>query len=251
MSKVCWITGASSGIGAAVAAALAEQGHTVVISARGEEALREAKAALSERHPDRIDAVAVDVTDAKQVRDAVRAIEERHGRIDVLVANAGANVGTRAWGQVAVDDFDRLVHVNLSGVYYCIDAVLPGMRERGGGQVVNLASWAGKFFSAKPGPAYTAAKAAVVALTASLNASEYANNIRACAISPAEVATPAMARRKPPVPAAALARMLQAEDVAATVAFVVGMPAHACVNEIVLSPTWNAAFGATTPVAAT
>jgi NAD(P)-dependent dehydrogenase (short-subunit alcohol dehydrogenase family) len=145
---------------------------------------------------------------------------------------------------VSLTDFDRLIQVNLNGVYYCIDAVLPGMRERGGGQVVTLASWAGKFVSAKPGPAYTAAKTAVVALTASLNIAEYANGIRACAISPGEVATPAMARRVPPVPHEVLQRMLKAEDVAAAVAFVVSMPPHACVNEIVLSPTWNGAFGA-------
>ena len=248
MSKVCWVTGASSGIGAAVAEGLALEGHTVIISARGEAALQEAKALLLAKSAN-VDAVVVDVTDPQKVRDAVRDIEGRHGRIDVLVANAGTNVGARGWGEVALGDFDRLIQVNLSGVYYCIDAVLPGMRERGGGQVVNLASWAGKFFGAKPGPGYTAAKAAVVALTTSLNASEYRNTIRACAISPGEVATPAIARRKPPVAAEVLERMLKAEDVAAAVNFVVGMPGRACINEIVLSPTWNTAYGATTPQA--
>jgi NADP-dependent 3-hydroxy acid dehydrogenase YdfG len=248
--KVCWVTGASSGIGAAVALALVRQGHTVVISARGLDGLNQAAETLRREGAGVVDVVAVDVADAAQVRVAVDEIERRHGRIDVLVANAGLNVGARAWGEVKRDDFDRLVQVNLNGVYYCIDAVLPGMRLRRSGQVVNLASWAGKFFSAKPGPAYTSAKAAVVALTASLNMSEYVHNIRACAISPAEVATPAMARRKPPVPQEVLARMLKPEDVAAAVSFVIAMPEHACVNEIVLSPTWNAAFGAGIPAAA-
>lgn len=247
-SKVCWVTGSSSGIGAAVAEALATQGHVVVLSARGAGAL-EAQAEKIRAAGGIADVQLVDVTDHAQVVQAASEIQERHGRIDVLVANAGLNVGKRAWGLVSATDFDQLVRVNLNGVYYCIDAVLPGMRERGGGQVVNVASWAGKFASAKPGPAYTAAKTAVVALTASLNMSEYVNNIRACAISPAEVATPAMARRIPPVPQEVLELMLTPQDIAEAVAFVVGMPARATVNEIVLSPTWNSAFGATAPVA--
>ncbi len=246
--KVCWVTGASSGIGAALAALLADQGHRVVLSARGREAL-DAQAARIAAAGGSADLEPVDVGDAVQVRRAVAAIEARHGRIDVLVANAGANVGKRAWGEVSVADFDRLVQINLNGVFYCIDAVLPGMRARGAGQVITVASWAGKFVSVKPGPAYTAAKTALVALTASLNMAEYAHGIRACAISPGEVATPAMARRIPPVPAEVTERMLKPEDVAAAVAFVVAMPAHANVNEIVMSPTWNAAFGASVPPA--
>jgi NADP-dependent 3-hydroxy acid dehydrogenase YdfG len=245
-AKVCWVTGASSGIGAATAQALAAKGHVVVLSARGQEELERVvagiRAAGGQAEP-----LALDVTDEAKVRAAARQIEQRHGRIDVLVANAGTNVGKRAWGEVSVSDFDRLLQVNLSGVFYCIDAVLPGMRSRQGGLVVNIASWAGKHPSAKPGPGYTAAKTAVVALTASLNMSEYANNIRACAISPGEVATPAMARRVPPVPQEVQDRMLAPEDVAAAVSFVVDMPERACVNEIVLSPTMNAAFGATLP----
>ncbi|WP_285415056.1 SDR family oxidoreductase [Variovorax sp. efr-133-TYG-130] len=241
--KVCWITGASSGIGATVAKALALQGHTVILSARGRPAL-EALAAEIREAGGIAEAVVADVTQHEEICKAAEQILSIHGRIDVLVANAGLNVGSRAWGVVSIADFDRLIQVNLSGVYYCIDAVLPGMRKHGGGQIINIASWAGKFASAKPGPAYTSAKTAIVALTASLNMSEYMNGIRACAISPGEVATPAMARRDPPVPQPVLDRMLQPEDVAAAVAFVVDAPARACINEIVLSPTWNAAFGA-------
>lgn len=242
-SKVCWVTGASSGIGAAAAEMLAARGHHVILSARGQEAL-DAQAQKIRAAGGHADVELADVGDATQVRRAVSAIEDRFGRIDVLVANAGLNVGRRAWGEVSVEDFDRLVHVNLSGMFYCIDAVLPGMRKNGGGQIINLASWAGKVFSAKPGPAYTAAKSAVVALTASLAMSEYANNIRATVISPGEVATPAMARRVPPVSPEVAARMLAPDDVAAAVAFVIDMPERATVNEIVLAPTWNTAFGA-------
>lgn len=243
MSKVCWVTGASSGIGEAVADSLSALGHTVILSSRGETALHDVQRALLDKGR-KVDSIPVDVTNPEQLREVVRFIVERHGRLDVLVANAGTNVGVRAWGEVVLADFDRLVQVNLGGVYYCIDAVLPIMRKQGGGQIVNVASWAGKFFSAKPGPGYTAAKAAVVALTTSLNASEYAHGIRACAISPGEVATPAMARRQPPVPAHVLERMLQVEDVAAAVSFAVALPPRACANEIVISPTWNAAYGA-------
>jgi NADP-dependent 3-hydroxy acid dehydrogenase YdfG len=241
--KVIWITGASSGIGLACARALAGAGHHVVMSARGEAALNQACATVRGKTRS-ASAVAMDVTDQKAVAAAAAKIELEHGRIDVLVANAGANVGVRAWGEVSVADFDQLIRVNLSSVYYCIDAVLPGMRKRKDGLIVNIASWAGKNFSDKPGPGYTSSKAAVLALTSSLNWSQYKFGIRACAISPAETATPAMARRTPPVPKAIQERMLQPEDVADAVRFVVGMPARACINEIVLSPTWNGFYGA-------
>ena len=242
--KVCWVTGASSGIGLSVAQALVTDGHFVVISARGEQGLSEALAELHKIGPNAA-AVAVDVTVAAEVKAAAAHIESEHGRIGVLVANAGMNIGSRAWGDVSVEDFDRVTNINLNGVFYTIDAVLPGMREHSDGLVVNISSWAGRFISAKPGPAYSAAKAAVVAMTTSLNASEFRNGIRACALCPAEVATPAMLRRKVPPTDVELKRMLQPADVASAVRYVVSMPAHVCINELVISPVWNGAFGAT------
>lgn len=241
--KVCWVTGASSGIGLAVAEALVRDGHFVIVSARGEQGLADALEYLHKVGPSAV-AVAVDVTSSQQVENAVSHIEEQYGKINVLVANAGMNVGARGWEELSVADFDRVTQINLNGVYYTISAVLPTMRAQQDGLVVNISSWAGRYVSAKPGPAYSAAKAAVVALTTSLNASEFHNGIRACAICPAEVATPAMMRRKVAPSAAALKKMLRPQDIAAAVRFVVNMPSHVCVNELLISPVWNGAYGA-------
>lgn len=241
--NVCWVTGASSGIGLAIAEALVADDHFVVISARGEPALEDALERLHAIGPNAA-AVSVDVTSFDAVKNAAAFIEAQYGAVTILVANAGMNVASRAWGELSSTDFDQVMQINLSGVYYTIDAVLPAMRQRKGGIVINIASWAGRFVSAKPGPSYSAAKAAVIALTTSLNASEFKHGIRACALSPAEVATPAMMRRKVPPSAAALRQMLKPEDIAAVVRFVASMPAHVCINELVISPVWNGAFGA-------
>lgn len=241
--KIVWVTGASSGIGLATATHLAEQGYTTVLSGRDEGKLNDAVASLTARGL-KADGVPVDVTDAAAVKAAVETIISRFGRLDALVANAGANVGARAWGEISVEDFDNLYRLNVNGVFYCVNAALPHMRKQRSGQVVALASWAGVTISAKPGPAYTSAKHAVVALTESLNAAEYQNGIRACAVCPGEVATAAMSKRKTPPSQEALARMLKPEDIARTVGFVLDAPEHVTLNRIILSPTWNGAYGA-------
>jgi NADP-dependent 3-hydroxy acid dehydrogenase YdfG len=141
-----------------------------------------------------------------------------------------------------IDGWDKLVDINLNGVLYCMRAVLPAMRAQKDGCIINVSSWAGRHVSKMPGPAYTTTKHAVLALTHSFNMDECVNGLRACCLSPAEVATPILNLR-PVVPTAEeQARMLQPEDLGRTIAFVAGMPPHVCVNEILISPTWNRSF---------
>ena len=140
-----------------------------------------------------------------------------------------------------------MVDINLNGLLYCIRAVLPSMRAQHDGCIINIASWAGRIVSKLTGPAYTANKHAVVALTHSLHMEEFSNGIRACALSPGEVATPIMKLRPMPPSEEDMARMLQAEDLGRTIAFVANMPAHVCVNEILISPTWNRSFAGAGP----
>ncbi|MGE0726203.1 MAG: SDR family oxidoreductase, partial [Alphaproteobacteria bacterium] len=187
----------------------------------------------------RAEAEALDVADAAAATAAAARILDRHGRIDILVNNAGVNAKNRYWKNITPADWDYVVGVNVDGPLYCIAAVLPGMRERGGGLVINVASWAGKFDTLLTGPAYNATKHALVSLTMSLNIEECVNGIRATAICPGEVATPIMAKRPVPPAAAEMARMLQPADLARTIRFVAEMPAHVCINEILMAPTWN------------
>ena len=234
---VVWITGASSGIGLAIATQLAGGGWPVAMSARNAEALEAARAGI----PGTTFAIPADVTDPAALARAAAEIAGRLGPIGALVANAGLNVARRAWGDVSTADFGSVVDANLKGVFNTIDAVLPAMRDAGG-RVVLVSSFAGWHVTPQPGPAYTASKAALLSLAQSLNMAEMSNGISATALCPGEVATPAMARRKPPPPPEVLARMLQPEDIAAAVAFVLEQPERVAIHELVLTPRWNAAY---------
>ncbi len=128
-----------------------------------------------------------------------RQILAKHGRIDLLVNSAGINVPKRSWADMELEGWDKLVEVNLNGVLYCMRAVLPAMRKQKDGCIINVASWAGRHVSKMPGPAYTATKHAVLALTHSFNMDECVNGLRACCLSPGEVATPIL-KLRPVVP---------------------------------------------------
>jgi NADP-dependent 3-hydroxy acid dehydrogenase YdfG len=239
--RVAWVTGGGSGIGEAGATALAADGFFVVISGRRKEAL-DAVVARIASSGGQAEALPLDVSRAADVTTAAQQIVAAHGRIDLLVNSAGINVPKRSWADMEIEGWDRLVEINLNGVLYCMRAVLPAMRAQKDGIIINVASWAGRHVSKMPGPAYTTTKHAVLALTHSFNMDEYVNGLRACCLSPGEVATPILNLR-PVVPSTEeQARMLQAEDLGRTIAFVASMPARVCINEILISPTWNRGF---------
>lgn len=239
--RVAWITGGGSGIGLAGAQELAKAGWTVVISGRRREVIDEAAAAIV-KAAGAAEAMPLDVASAEDADKVARAIVAKHGRIDLLVNSAGLNVPKRSWEEVTVEGWNKVVDVNLNGLMYCIRAVLPAMRAQQDGCIINVASWAGRHVSKLTGPAYTATKHAVLALTHSFNMEEFRNGLRACCLSPGEVATPIMKLRPVPPSAEDMAKMLQPEDLGRTIAFVASMPPHVCVNEILISPTWNRGF---------
>ena len=239
--RVAWITGGGSGIGLAGAEALARAGWTVVISGRRREVIDEAAAAIV-KAGGAAEAMPLDVASAADAEKVAKAIVAKHGRIDLLVNSAGLNVPKRSWEEVTVEGWNKVVDVNLNGLMYCIRAVLPTMRAQQDGCIINVASWAGRHVSKLTGPAYTATKHAVLALTHSFNMEEFKNGLRACCLSPGEVATPIMKLRPVPPSAEDMARMLQPEDLGRTIAFVAAMPPHVCINEILISPTWNRGF---------
>lgn len=239
--RVAWITGGGSGIGLAGAQELAKEGWTVVISGRRKDVLDEAAAGIAKAGGN-VEAMVLDVSSAADAEKVAKAIAAKHGRIDLLVNSAGVNVPKRSWDDITTEGWDKLVDINLSGVMYCMRAVLPAMRAQKDGVIINVASWAGRHVSKMTGPAYTTTKHAVLALTHSFNMDEFKNGLRACCLSPGEVATPILKLRPVPPSAEDMAKMLQPEDLGRTIAFVASMPAHACINEILISPTWNRGF---------
>lgn len=239
--RVAWITGGGSGIGLAGAQELAKEGWTVVISGRRKDVLDEAVASIA-KSGGKIEAIVLDVSSAADAERVAKEIVAKHGRIDLLVNSAGVNVPKRSWDDITTEGWDKLVDINLSGVMYCMRAVLPAMRAQKDGVIINVASWAGRHVSKMTGPAYTTTKHAVLALTHSFNMDEFKNGLRACCLSPGEVATPILKLRPVPPSAEDMAKMLQPEDLGRTIAFVASMPAHACINEILISPTHNRSF---------
>ena len=231
--KVAWITGGGSGIGLAGGLELAKAGAHVVISGRSAETLKKAEKDI--KAAGSAEVLPLDVSNKDDVAKAAAKI----GRVDILVNSAGVNSPRRNFHNVSLESWDQIVAINLSGMFYCVHAVLPGMRARKDGLIINVSSWAGRYASTLTGPGYNATKHAVVALTESINMEECANGIRATSVLPGEVATPILEKRPVPPTPEVRARMLQAEDLGRTILFVASLPARACVNEVIISPTWN------------
>jgi NADP-dependent 3-hydroxy acid dehydrogenase YdfG len=236
--KVAWITGAGSGIGLAAAKSLSDGGATVVMSGRRQKVL-EVEAGKLREMGGSVDVVALDIADKKAVKAAATQIISRHGRIDILVNSAGLNVPNRYWKNQNTEGWESVIRTNLDGSFYTVHAVLPDMRSRKDGLIINISSWAGAYHTQLTGAAYNASKHAVVALTETINMEEATNGIRGCAICPAEVATPIMDKRPVPPSAEDRAKMLQAEDLGATIRFIAELPPRACINQLIISPTWN------------
>jgi NAD(P)-dependent dehydrogenase (short-subunit alcohol dehydrogenase family) len=248
--KVAWVTGGGSGIGLAGAIELAKAGARVLISGREAAKLDVAlDTAFRLGAPaGSITTMPLDVADAAAVARVAAAIEAAHGRIDILVNSAGINFPKRYWGETDAETFAQVVAVNLNGATYCTLAAAKGMRARREGTVINVASFAGWHFEYLTGPAYTASKAGMMALTHSFNIEECVNGLRATALCPGEVATPILKKRPVQPTEADKARMLQEADLGRTIRFIAEQPAHVCINELVISPVWNRTYVADAPL---
>ena len=239
--KTVWAIGAGSGIGAAGAEALAGAGARVILSGRRSEPLEEMAAHIRQAEGEAY-VEPLDIADGAAVAALGESGAARFGSLDIKLNSAGINVPNRAWGGYEAAGWSNVIDVNVKGAQYCIAAVLPQMRRQGEGLIINISSWAGHYDSPIGGVAYTASKRAMLAYTSFVNMEEARHGIRACAICPAEVATPLIDKRAEPVAPAVKARMLKPRDLGETILFVARMPASVCVNEILISPTWNRAF---------
>lgn len=231
--KVAIVTGAGTGIGRGIAEAFVAEGAKVALVGRRAEKLEEVAAGLPEG---RTLCCVCDVSDRAAVNAMAGQVVSRFGAPDILVNNAGTNTNPRSVGDVSLEDWDRTIAVNLHGVFNCVRAVLPGMRDRKDGLIINISSIAGKRVSKLAGAAYCASKHGVVALTHSINDEESGNGVRSTAICPGEVETPILDLRVEPVSAEHRARILKPEDIAAAALFVAKLPPRACVPELLIKP---------------
>lgn len=163
-NRVALVTGASRGIGKAIALALAEAGATVAVNYRERSDEAEAVTEAIRKNGGRAAAFGADVSQRSAVQGMVRDIEERLGPIDILINNAGM-AAVRGLEDITEEDFDRSIAVNLKSAFLCTQAVLPGMRARRWGRVINLSSIGARVGAGSVSVAYGAAKAGVEGLT--------------------------------------------------------------------------------------
>ena len=237
--KVVVITGASSGLGAAAARLLASQGARLVLGARRRELIDALAAELGRNGPPAL-AVATDVTDRAQVQALVDAALRTHGRVDVMLNNAGV-MPLSPLERLKVEDWDRAIDVNIKGVLYGIAAVLPAMKAQQSGQIINVSSVAGHKVGAGSA-VYSATKFAVRALTEGLRQEVKPYGIRTTVLSPGAVTSELPASVTEPDIAQRMQSFYHAiaippDSFARAVAYAMCQPPDVDVNEIVFRPT--------------
>ena len=234
--KTIIITGASSGIGEATAKALANQGAKLVLAARRETRLTQLADEINQSSGDAVYRI-TDVTNAEQVKSLADLALDKFGRVDVLINNAGL-MPLSFFSQTKVDEWERMIDVNIKGVLYGIAAVISIMREQGSGHIINVASIAGhKVFPS--GGVYCATKHAVRAISEALRQEE--QQIRSTLISPGSVATELpntiSDERISAGTKAAYEEAISAENIANAICWAIGQPEDVDVNEILVRPT--------------
>jgi NADP-dependent 3-hydroxy acid dehydrogenase YdfG len=240
--KIAVVTGASSGIGEATATKLAEQGAKVVLVARRKERLEKLAKKIKAGGGEAL-VVEADITDQKTCQKVVGQVLDKWKKIDILVNNAGVMLlGPTA--DAPIEEWERMIKINLLGLLYMTYAALPTMRKTGSGHLVNISSVAGR--TARAGSAvYNATKWGVNAFTEALRQELVSDKlkIRTTLIEPGAVETELASHNRPEVQETlqerwkGMDKKLQSEDIAAAILFVLTQPEHVNINEMLIRPT--------------
>jgi len=235
--KTILVTGASAGFGRAIAGRFLADGARVIACARRPEPLQD----LAQRCPGRVLPIALDVTDSAAVARLLADLPPEYASIDVLVNNAGLALGMAPAHETSLDEWDRMISTNCTGLVHVTRAVLPGMVARGSGTVINVGSVAGEF-PYPGGNVYGATKAFVHQFTQNLNADLIGTGVRATCLEPGLVGGTEFSKvrfggddeRAARVYAGA--QPLSSEDIAEAVHWIALRPAHVTVNVLQLMP---------------
>ncbi len=230
------VVGAGTGIGQAIARSLNEAGAIVAIGGRREDALQEtAKGTDIKLH-------SVDVASRESTNAFFDWAHQELGQVDVLVNAAGVNIKNRSMVEMPPEEWDRVMGINATGAYNCMAAVLPGMRARKSGTIINISSVAGKRAAALGGVAYCASKFAMTALGTAVANEVGPEGVRVTNVYPGEVNTPILENRPQPVTEEHKQRILQPEHVSELILCLVSLPPQVHVPEVVIKPlsqSWN------------
>ena len=233
-SMTVLIAGAGSGMGRATAVAAASAGARTLLLGRTRPGLEVTEAAVAKGAGAAPAILVADAADPAALAAALAEVEL--AGIDVLVNSVGTNIVDRAFDRLSSESWSGMIDTNLTAAFNLAKSIVPAMRARGRGLIVNIASIAAR----RPdmsGAAYQASKAGVLALTHAIMEEEWANGIRATAILPGLTDTPLIDRRPTPLTPEARARALQPEDVAAACLFVMRLPERAHVPELQIQPS--------------
>lgn len=244
MSKIALITGASSGFGEAIARIFARNGYNLIITARRKERLDKLADSLQKEHNIKTLALCFDVRKQTEVQKNLQSLSTDWKKIDVLVNNAGLAAGMNTIDEGSLDDWEQMIDTNLKGLLYVSRIVLPIMKERNSGHVINIGSIAGKD-TYKNGNVYCATKHAVDSLTKAMRIDMLPYGIKVTGICPGAAETEfSLVRYKGDAERASNVykgfEPLHAEDIAEVVWFAVSRPAHVVLNDIVITPTAQA-----------
>ena len=242
--KIVFVTGASSGIGAATALAFATEGARLLLAARRADRLAKVAAAVTERGAEAVHTISLDVRDGKAVQKAIDALPAEWAAIDILVNNAGLSRGLEKLYQGKTEDWEEMIDTNVKGLLYVTRAVVSGMVERGRGHVINLGSTAGEL-TYPGGAVYCATKAAERAINDGLRQDVLGTPIRVTTVDPGMVMTDfSLVRFHGDQERAASVykniQPLNAEDVAEVIVWAASRPEHVNIARVLLTPVQQA-----------
>jgi NADP-dependent 3-hydroxy acid dehydrogenase YdfG len=223
IDKLVIVTGASAGIGAAVADLFSTQGYFLGLISRNPKA-------SSNIDPQRSMLISADVTNANMLQNAIKQLEDKFGAVDCLINNAGMVI-PGAFDELTPEQNKQVLDLNVLGVMNGIHAVLPSMLQRNHGTIINISSLADRL----PRPhtsVYAASKAAVKSLTESLRAAYAKQNIRFMNIAPAKVKTSLMLNTNLPEN-----ELISPEELADIILWIYQQPSHICIRDLVVAPT--------------